>query len=41
MPGGLFGSVGTNDTLPPVASLALVFGGLILLTRVSIGFLGH
>jgi hypothetical protein len=41
MPGGLFGSQGTNDTLPPVASLALVFGGLILLTRVWIGFLGH
>ena len=41
MPGGLFGSQGTNDTLPPVASLALVFGGLILLTRVWVGFLGH
>ena len=41
MPGGLFGSYGTSDTLPPVASLALVFGGLILLTRVWIGFLGH
>jgi hypothetical protein len=41
MPGGLFGSAGTNDALPPVASLALVFGGLILLTRVWIGFLGH
>ena len=41
MPGGVFGSTGTNDTLPPVASLALVFGGLILLTRVWIGFLGH
>ncbi len=39
MPGGLFGSVGTNDTLPPVAALALVFGGLILLTRVWIGLL--
>ena len=41
MPGGVFGSAGTDDTLPPVASLALVFGGLILLTRVWIGFLGH
>ncbi len=41
MPGGLFGSAGTTDALPPVASLALVFGGLILLTRVWIGFLGH
>jgi hypothetical protein len=41
MPGGLFGSQGTNDTLPPIASLALVFGGLILLTRVWVGFLDH
>jgi len=41
MPGGLFGSAGTTDALPPVASLALVFGGLILLTRVWIGFLGR
>ena len=41
MPGGLFGSAGTNDSLPPVAALALVFGGLILLTRVWIGFLRH
>ena len=41
MPGGLFGSAATNDSLPPVASLALVFGGLILLTRVWIGFLRH
>ena len=41
MPGGLFGSAGTNETLPPIASLALVFGGLILLTRVWLGFLRH
>ena len=41
MPGGLFGSYGTGNTLPPVASLALVFGGLILLTRVWVGFLGY
>jgi alpha-1,6-mannosyltransferase len=41
MPGGLFGSFGTGDSLPPVASLALVFGGLILLTRVWLGFLRH
>ena len=41
MPGGHLGSIGTNDALPPVASLALVFGGLILLTRVWVGFLGH
>ncbi len=41
MPGGLLGSLGTNNTLPPVASLALVFGGLILLTRVWVGLLRH
>ncbi len=41
MPGGLFGSFGTNQALPPVASLALVFGGLILLTRIWLGFLRH
>lgn len=39
MPGGPFGWLGTSDTLPPVAALALVFGGLILLTRVWLGFL--
>jgi alpha-1,6-mannosyltransferase len=39
MPGGPLGSAGTSDTLPPVASLALVFGGLILLTRVWLGLL--
>ena len=32
MPGGLFGSQGASSNLPPVAALALVFGGLILLT---------
>ncbi len=31
MPGGPLGWIGTNQTLPPVAALALVFGGLILL----------
>jgi hypothetical protein len=41
MPGGLFGSAGTTNALPPVASLALVFGGLILLSRVWFGFLRH
>ena len=40
MPGGPLGSIGTNDQLPPVASLALVFGGLILVTRVWLGLLG-
>ena len=41
MPGGLFGSVGASEALPPIASLALVFGGLILLTRVWLGFLRY
>ena len=41
MPGGLFGSLGTSSSLPTIASLALVFGGLILLTRVWLGFLRH
>ncbi len=41
MPSGLFGSLGTSDTVPTIASLALVFGGLILLTRTWVGFLGH
>ena len=41
MPGGLFGSLGASDNLPPLASLALVFGGLILLTRVWLGLLRH
>ncbi len=41
MPGGPLGWLGTSDTLPPVASLALVFGGLILLTRVWLGFLRY
>src|SRR5580692_4649533 len=41
MPGGLFGNFGTDQSLPTVASLALVFGGLILLTRVWLGLLRH
>ncbi len=41
MPGGPFGSLGSNRSLPPVAALALVFGGLILLSRVWLGFLRH
>jgi len=40
MPGGLFGSLGNATTLPTIVSLALVFGGLILLTRVWFGLLG-
>jgi alpha-1,6-mannosyltransferase len=39
MPGGLLGGAGSAATLPPAASLALVFGGLILLTRVWLGLL--
>jgi alpha-1,6-mannosyltransferase len=39
MPGGLLGGVGSRAVLPPAASLALVFGGLILLTRVWLGLL--
>jgi alpha-1,6-mannosyltransferase len=41
MPGGPFGSFGSGDSLPTVVSLALVFGGLILLSRVWFGFLRH
>jgi len=41
MPGGPFGSIGSSSALPPIASLALVFGGLILLSRVWLGFLRH
>jgi hypothetical protein len=41
MPGGPFGSFGSGGSLPTIASLALVFGGLILLSRVWFGFLRH
>ncbi len=41
MPGGPFGSFGSSSSLPTIASLALVFGGLILLSRVWFGFLRH
>jgi hypothetical protein len=41
MPGGMFGWIGTNATLPTISSLALVFGGLILLTRVWMGLLRY
>jgi hypothetical protein len=41
MPGGPFGSFGSSSSVPPIASLALVFGGLILLSRVWFGFLRH
>ena len=38
---GPFGSFGSDSSLPTIASLALVFGGLILLSRVWFGFLRH
>ena len=41
MPGGTFGWLGTNAALPTISSLALVFGGLILLTRVWLGLLRY
>jgi hypothetical protein len=41
MPGGMFGWIGTNASLPTISSLALVFGGLILLTRVWMGLLRY
>ena len=41
MPGGPFGWIGTNASLPTISSLALVFGGLILLTRVWMGLLRY
>ena len=39
MQGGRLGSLVTESHLPPVLSLILVFGGLILLTRVWLGLL--
>lgn len=41
MPGGPLGGIGTNASLPTISSLALVFGGLILLTRVWMGLLRY
>jgi hypothetical protein len=39
MPGGLFGSFGSDARLAPIPALILVFGGLIILCRVWLGFL--
>ncbi len=39
MPGGLFGSVGSNAIRPPIDAMIAVYGGLALLTRVWLGFL--
>src|SRR5580693_3534706 len=41
MPGGTLGWIGSNGSLPTISSLALVFGGLILLTRVWLGLLRY
>jgi len=41
MPGGAFGWIGTDAALPTISSLALIFGGLILLTRVWLGLLRY
>jgi alpha-1,6-mannosyltransferase len=39
MPGGPFGSLGSTGPHPPIYAIALVYGGIILLTRVWIGLL--
>jgi hypothetical protein len=39
MQGGLFGSLGSDASQPPIYAVAAVYGGLILLTRVWFGFL--
>ncbi len=41
MPGGLFGSIGSDSGHSPILGLILVFGGLIILCRVWWGFLRH
>ncbi|HVB90722.1 MAG TPA: polyprenol phosphomannose-dependent alpha 1,6 mannosyltransferase MptB [Acidimicrobiales bacterium] len=41
MPGGLFGSIGSDSAHSPILGLILVFGGLIILCRVWFGFLRH
>ena len=39
MPGGPFGSLGSTGPHPPIDAIALVYGGIIVLTRVWIGLL--
>ncbi len=39
MPGGPIGSIGSSSTHPPALAIFLVYGGLILFTRVWIGLL--
>jgi hypothetical protein len=41
MPGGLFGSIGSSQAQPPIYAVIAVYGGMILLVRVWIGFLRH
>ncbi len=41
MPGGLFGSIGSNLVHPPIDAIIAVYGGMILLVRVWIGLLRH
>src|ERR1039458_7469267 len=41
MPGGLFGSIGSNNAHPPIYAVVAVYGGMILLTRVWFGLLRH
>jgi len=41
MPGGLFGSIGSTQAHPPIYAVIAVYGGMILLVRVWIGFLRH
>jgi alpha-1,6-mannosyltransferase len=41
MPGGLFGSIGSNAVHPPIYAVIAVYGGTILFVRVWIGLLRH
>ena len=41
MPGGLFGSMGSNNGDPPIYAVIAVYGGMILLVRVWFGLLRH
>jgi alpha-1,6-mannosyltransferase len=41
MPGGPFSSIGSTRAHPPVFAIIAVYGGMILLVRVWIGFLRH
>jgi alpha-1,6-mannosyltransferase len=41
MPGGPWGSIGSSHGHPPIYAVILVYGGLLILTRVWIGLLRH